>query len=147
MRWLVYLIPSLFFLICFMALEGAGDLQIARLEQNAGIITTQMNTISDNLSRMVQEVNLGRVEYRDVEDQMVGANQQMAELKGELDSTWREMDRLKVGAAGNEVARRTMGITGVLCGILGLATLAHRQTKYSSHCLLASAVLMATMAI
>jgi hypothetical protein len=147
MRWLTYLIPSLFFLTCFMGLDGTRELPIARLEVEAGLITTQMNSITENLSRMVQEVNLGRKEYTDIEDQMVRADRQMIELKKELDSVWTEIDRLEVGAAGDEVIRRTMGISGVLCGIAGLAFIARCHGEHSSQCLLASAILLATMVI
>ena len=147
MRWFFYLIPSLFFLTCFMALDGIRDLPIAQLEKEAGIITTQMNSISDDLSRMVQEVNLGRMEYQDIEDQMVGADQRMVELKGELGRVWGEIDKLEVDAARDEVIRRTLGISGVLCGIAGLAIAAQRHRDHSPHCLLATGFLLAVMVI
>jgi hypothetical protein len=147
MRWLFYLIPSIFFMTCFMALDGARELPIARLEEEAGCISARMNSVSDNMSRLVQGVNLGRIEYHDIENQIVGTDRQMAKLKGELGLVWRELDRLEVVAAGDEVIRRTMGISGVLCGIAGLAIVAKRHGEHSSQCLLASAILLAAMAI
>jgi hypothetical protein len=147
MRWLFYLIPSLFFLTSYMILDGTRELPMAQLQAEAGVISARMNEVSDNISLMVQEVNLGRVEYLDIEGPLGKADLQLAELKRELSRVWEEVDRHEVGIARDEIIRKLFGVSGVVCGILGLALVSKRHREYSPHCILVAGILLAATVI
>ena len=142
MRWLIYLIPSLFLLTASMAMDGARDLPIVRLQVEANIITARMNDVSENISQLVQDVNLGRKEYGDIEEQLNRADLQMDELKHELGLIWGEIDDHNVGIARDEIIRKLLRGSGVIFGTVGLALIADRHRDHSPNCLLAAGLLL-----
>lgn len=142
MRWIIYLVPSIFFLTLFMALDGVRDLSIVQLRAEANAITEDMKLVSAEVSRMVQEVNLGQREYADVEEQLEFANLRMEELESELNEVWEEVDRKEVQSARDQSVRKILRISGVICAVTGFALIAGKNRDHSPHCMLAAGVLL-----
>jgi len=142
MRWVLYLVPSLFFLTSFIALNGIRELPMARLRAEANAISGEMNQVSGELSQMVQEVNLGQVEYADIEERINLANLRIEELKGLLNGIWGDLDRKEVQSARDQILRKALRISGIISAVIGLAIIAGKNTDLSPQCLLATGIII-----
>jgi len=147
MRWVLYLVPSLFFLASFMALDGIRELPMAQLRAEASVISGEMNQVSGELSKMVQEVNLGQSEYADVEEHIDLANLRLEELKAVINGIWEDLDQKEVQAARDQVLRRALRISGIISAVIGFAAIAGKNRGLSPHCLLATGVIMLSSVI
>ena len=141
MRPLAYLIPSLFFLLAFAAMEGSRDLLIAELQAKASSLTVEMEKVSNRISGIVQEVNLGNAEYEEVRDDIDRSNLDMEALRTRLDEVWARMDETRVRAARDDGVRRYLRILGVCSGCVGLIAIG-RDRLLLPHCILGITILL-----
>lgn len=147
MRALAYLIPPLFFLVAFAAMEGSRDLQVASMQAEASLLQIEMNRLSSDLSGMVQDVSLGIAEYDDLREDIEASNSQVRELQRRLELVWAKMDETSVEAAKDARAGRILEGLGFSSAILALIVVGSRNPEIRPHCILATSILLGFLAV
>ncbi len=147
MRAPAYLIPPLFFLIAFAAMEGSRDLELAAMQGEASVLTIKMNRLSRGLSGMVQDVSLGVAEYDELQDEIDRSNAQIAELQEDLDEVWSMMDETEIKAARDGQVRRLLKGLGISSAVLALIIMGGRRPETYSYCLVATSILLGCLAV
>ena len=147
MRPLAYLIPSLFFLLSFAAMEGSRELLVAELQAESSSLTVEMEKVSNRISGIVQEVNLGNVEYEEVRDDIDRSNLEMEALRMRLDEIWARMDETRVKATRDDGIRRYLRVMGVCSGCVGLIAIGGRNRPLLPHCILGITILLGLAAV
>ncbi len=143
MRTPLALIPSLLFLLVYVGMADPQAENLAALQARANQVSAEMNRLSAKISDEIQAVSLGQASYMDVRDKLSGMNQEMAEMRSELEAAWSRMDELKLKAARDEVARKALRCSGLASSVIALMAIGGRNEKLTPCCLLGSALLLA----
>jgi len=141
------LIPSLFFLLGYAAMEGMRDGELARKQSEANRISVEMNMLSANVSRAIQGVSIGNTSYEEVQERLDDANGRLAAMQRDLEIIWSDMDELKVKAADDEALARILRLVGMALSIMAFGIIGSRDTRVAPQCLVAIALLLGLTAV
>jgi len=147
MRLVLALIPSLFFLLAHVGIQGLRDVDLAQKQLEANRLSAEMNRLSANISRSIQAVSLGTTSYEDVQAEIDDANGRLAQMQRNLEAIWSEMDGLKVKAAQDEAMGRALKLAGAALSVLVFGFMGSREPKFAQHSLVAMALILGLLVV